>query len=158
MSFSDLLKDTTYQAAINAGIDPMPTNTRSDSYARKTRAWLARQEWADYQQRFQPVEQELIDSVMTPEMLDQRLAAIKVNSGAASDASAKVEQMMLQRYGVRPSAQQRQASDTTRQIAATAGQIGAENNTRTHIYDRNMAALSGSGVARGDINSSLQGG
>lgn len=137
--------------AVPFNADPMPTDMGYKYYAQASRAWLARQEYADYQQRYQPVERELIDAVTTPEMLDQRLAAIKINSAAATNASSQIEQQMLQRYGVRPSAQAQQANATSRQIAATLGGIDAANNTRQHVYDRNMNAISGSGTARSSI-------
>lgn len=139
------------------GSDPMPADYGSESYARRTRAWLARQQWNDYQQRFQPVEQELINAITTPEMLDQRLSAIRANVSNAGNASSQVQDMLMRRYGVAPSAQQRQVDANNRDLAASLASVNAANNTRTQIYDRNQAALAGGSAVRSDIRSSYEG-
>jgi hypothetical protein len=119
------------------------------------RAWLARSQWADYQRRFQPVEDQLIDAVTGTEMLDKRLSAISVNNKSAFDAAAQNTAMTRQRYGINPSQQQQASLSNMDAIAATRADADARNNIRTATYDRNMAAIAGgSSSARTAIDGS----
>jgi hypothetical protein len=148
-----------YRTFNGAGNYQRPTDRNSDTYAQDMRAFLAREEYNDYLTRFAPVENELIDSVMGTEMLDQRLSAISVNSDTARKTAENNMRMVSQRYGVTQSGtQQRQnnmAMDRTQAIAEANGM----NQTRTHIFDRNMNALAGgSGAIRGTIQGGYGGG
>lgn len=143
-------------AQYGASGTPMPTNTGSDKYAQNMRAWLAREEWADYQQRFAPIEQRLIDETMGRELLDERLSAVQVNQSRAQQASAQMDSMLNRRYGIQPSTQQRSVMDTGRALDVARGTADAKNNLRTHVYDRNMAVLGGGG-ARADIRDAYEG-
>lgn len=129
-----------------------PTDRSSDTYAQDMRAFLARSEYQDYLTRFAPIEEQLINTVMGTEQLEERLSAISVNNQNARATAEASMQMQQQRYGVAANpaqaAQQRASMDRT----AALSQANAMNQTRTHIFDRNMNALSGgSGAIRGTI-------
>lgn len=142
-----------YQSMGNANFSsggyssPRPTVAfGSDKYAQENRAWLAREQWADYQKRFQPYEDELIDAVTGTELLDQRLSKIKLSNQIAFDTAAGDAGRYRERYGIQQSGAQQSQDENNRNLAMAQATAGAMNQTRTHIYDRNMAAIGGGEV------------
>ncbi len=128
--------------------NPRPTvSFGNDKYAQKNRAWLARENWDDYQARFQPYEDKLIDAVTGTEMLDERLGAIKINNNKAFMAAADDANQYRMRYGVQQSEAQKTQDQNNQQMAMAGANASAMNQTRTHIKDRNMAVIGG-GEAR----------
>lgn len=124
----------------------MPTNVGDKKYAQNMRAYLAREQWADYQRRFQPIEDQLIDAVTGTEMLDKRLSAISVNNQKAFDAAAQDADLTRQRYGIQQTDQQRAIQTNMDSLAAARSDADARNNIRAATFDRNMAAVLGSGA------------
>ena len=116
------------------------------------RAYLAREEYQDYLTRFAPVEEELINDVMGTEQLNERLSAITVNGNMARQTAGSNMQMISERYGVSQSAQQQSQSNMAMDRNQALAQANGMNQTRTHLFDRNMNALAGgSGAVRGTI-------
>lgn len=145
MSYFDVMNDAQAGQDGNFGQSTagyMPSFS-GDHAAQDQRAWLARAQYADYQNRFQPVEDQLIDAVTGTEMLDKRLSAISVNNKSAFDAAAQNSAMTRQRYGINPSQQQQSSQSNMDALAATRADADARNNIRTATYDRNMAAIAG---------------
>ena len=129
-----------------------PYDRNSDTYAQDMRAYLAREEYNDYLRRFAPVEQELINSVMGPEMLNDRLSAVSVNNQIARRTAETSMQMQNSRYGVAANPAQAAQRKAQMDREAALSMANGMNQTRTHIYDRNMNALAGgSGAIRGTI-------
>lgn len=123
---------------------PRPTvSFGHDKYAQKNRAWLAREQWEDYQARFQPVEDELIDAVTGSELLDERLGKISINNRKAFDAAAVSAEQFRQRYGINQTEAQRSTNQNNQQLAMAKTTANAMNKTREHIHDRNMAVIGG---------------
>ena len=120
-----------------------PTNRSSDTYAQDTRAWLRRSEWADYQNRYLPVEQQLIDETMGTELLEQRLSAISGNVDDSFSSAGINASDTRGRYGIQPSAQASAAHDRTMALDKSTSTANARNNTRTAIFDRNMSTTAG---------------
>ena len=139
-----------YQSGIQQG--NRPSNRNSDTYAQDTNAWLHRQQWQDYKDRFQPVEKELIDDTMGTELLNQRLSAITATSQDSFGAAEIDAEVTRGRFGIQQS--QEGAAAQKRQMALGQSKAIADgkNNTRTAIYDRNMDTLAGgSSVANSAI-------
>ncbi len=129
-----------------------PMDRNSDTYAQDMRAYIARQEYQDYLRRFAPVEQELINTVMGTEQLEERLSAISVNSDQARSTAENNMQMVAGRYGTSQTQSQQQQNNMSMNRMQALSEANGMNQTRTHIYDRNMNALSGgSGAIRGTI-------
>ncbi len=121
----------------------MPTNTNSDTYAQDMNAYIARQQWEDYQQRFQPVERQLIDETMGKELLDQRLSGISAIVDRSFDSAIKNAQMSREMYGTGQTGQQADYESRRMNLGRSTAIADAKNSTRTHIYDRNMETLAG---------------
>lgn len=127
-----------------SGAQPAILAPRDKHFASNTRANMARDVWNDYQTRFQPVERELLDMVQNPEqLLDERLAAITINSDAAYSAAMTTADQTRGRYGIAMTPEQAAAEGRNLGLSKTLGEIDARNNTRTHIADRNMQVIGG---------------
>lgn len=120
-----------------------PTNRSSDTYAQDTNAWIHRQQWQDYKDRFQPVERQLIDETMGTELLDQRLSAISANADDAFSSAEVNAEVTRRRYGIDPSLQEEQSQSRALDLGRSQAIADAKNNTRTAVYDRNLETLAG---------------
>ena len=129
----------------------------SDTYAADMRAYLARQEYADYMSRYAPVEDELIDAVMGREMLDERLSAISVNNQQARQTAEANMALIQGRYGASLNPQQQMQNQTNLNLSQAIATAGAMNQTRTHIFERNMNTLTGAGGLRGQVQAGYGG-
>lgn len=119
----------------------------SSKFASKMRAAMARDVWEDYQNRYEPYEEALIQEVTNPlEELDERLSAIKINNRQSFQSAREDMNMARGRYGVGDQGVQRRAAEYRgMRQAAVMSEVDARNNTRTHIMDRNMAVIAGGG-------------
>lgn len=122
-----------------------PTDRNSDTYAQDMRAYLRRAEYEDLARRYYPVEDSLISDVSSRDQLDQRLASVSANNSKYYDLARQSSENKLQRYGVTQSAAEKAASENSFQMQEALSDMTARNNTRTHIYDRNMNVIGGSG-------------
>lgn len=128
-------------------INPRPNvSFGHDDYAKKNRAWLAREKWDDYVQRFQPKEDELLDAVTGEDLLNQRLSSIKIDNSKAFDSALTSANQMRSRYGVNQSQAEKQYEQRSYGLEMAKANAGAMNKTRVHINDRNMQAVGGSGA------------
>jgi hypothetical protein len=132
----------------------MPTNTNSDTYAQDTNAWITRSQWADYKDRFMPVEDQLIDETMGMDLLNERLGAISAVSDTTFDTNMLAAEQRRARYGVELDKQGRASQQRSRELAQSTSVADGKNNTRTHIYDRNMDTISGGSSA---VNQAIRG-
>lgn len=126
-----------------------PTNPRSKTFAQDMNAYLARQQWDDYQRRFQPVETQLIDETLSRELLDKRLSGISGIVDRSFETAFGNAAMTRARYGAQQSAQESQSEQRRADLGRTAAIADARNTTRTHIFDRNMETLAGGSSAVG---------
>ena len=129
-----------------SAVNRPPTFTGDDA-ASRTRAWISRDQWNDYKNRFAPREDELLDKVTGAELLDERLSAISVNNKRAYESATLGAEMRRDRYGLNPSAMQRSAIDRNLHTNSVLTEIDSKNKTRQHIDDRNINVLGG-GTAR----------
>ena len=139
--FSGFFDKLQNQQSIQAG--GPPTNRNSDTYAQDTNAWLHRQQWQDYKDRFQPVEKQLIKETSGTELLDQRLSAISADADDAFGAAELSAEVTRRRYGIDQSAESAEAQSRNMALGRSQAVADAKNNTRTAIYDRNMDTLAG---------------
>jgi hypothetical protein len=105
-------------------------------------AQLARKQWADYQARFIPQEQKLIDSLGNRSVL-QGVDFARDSIGKAFDAQRQGLAMDMARMGVKPTADQQVAMDRSLAAQQSSALVNAENTARQHALDRNLAVMSG---------------
>jgi len=132
----------------------MPTDRNSKTYAQDLNAYIARQQWEDYQTRFMPVERQLIDETMGRELLDKRLSSISAITDRSFDTALQNARMTREMYGAGHTAQQQQYQDRRMDLGRSTAVADARNSTRTHIQDRNMETLAGGSSA---VNQAIRG-
>ena len=120
-----------------------PTNPHSDTYAQDTNAWITRQQWADYNKRYAPVENQLINETMGTELLNERLGKISAITDKSFDTNMMAATQRRARYGVALTSQQQQSQKRDASLSKATAIADGKNNTRTHVYDRNMETISG---------------
>lgn len=123
-----------------------PTNRDSDTYAQDMRAYLRREEYEDLQRRFYPVEDQLISDVSGRDQLDERLASVRAKNSKYYELAKSSADTKRQRYGVTLSNEEKTANNNEMQAQQALSDMTARNNTRTHIYDRNLNVIGGSGA------------
>ena len=150
--FDDLIYDAKTQMLPNGygyqGTTQLPSFSGKHQAA-DTRAWLTREEWKDYQNRFAPRERELVGAVSREgaiEELGQRLADIKVDNKNAYSSSRGMVDQMNQRYGVQPDAQM--AGDQSRKssLNQSLSAVDSINRTTESIANRNLNVIGGDGL------------
>lgn len=128
----------------------IPVRSAND-YAARVNAFVNREIYTDYQNRFEPFEDQLIDAVRGEELLNERLNAIHNNYEKSTLVGRQAAERRLSRFGVQQDARQRQASNTAQSLNQSAAMAAAQNQTRRHINDRNTALIAG-GNTRQAIN------
>lgn len=116
----------------------------SDDYAKQWNAWLTREQYADWQDRFQPREEQLLSAVEGTELLDQQLSNIQANADTSFDLARTTADQTRRRYGLSLTDRERKVEDTRNSLAKAASIAGSSNDTRTYIDERNMNVIGGS--------------
>ncbi len=112
-----------FNSSDSRGGDPEPTEDTPEK-ASEIRARLAREQWEDYKNRFQPYEDRLKTLYESGGLLEGELESIKPNVDAAFDSTRGMVDRNNARYGVEMSADEkanRHRALALSQTAATAG-------------------------------------
>ena len=127
----------------------------SDTYAEDVYAALIKDEYADYQNRFAPIQDQYIDEATSMKLLDEQLSRITANTKNGFDLADKAASMNLGRYGVTQSQDNKDKNDKQSSLNQSLATAQAKNSTRTHHSDRQMAMVTGSALpdVRTDISS-----
>jgi hypothetical protein len=114
-------------------------NTGDDKYASKMRANLARAQWADYKQRFQPYEDQM--TAMAEEGPGDMVGTATSQAGEQFDAGLGVAARQRERYGLSgaPGEQTQRQNSLARGLAT----VGARNNARDEWENQRMGILTG---------------
>lgn len=140
--------------AFNQGVntyDPYMqyVNPTDDEFASKTYANIIDSEYRDYQNRFQPVERQLLGYASGTELLDQQLSRITANVNAAyNNPQMSAGNLMQQRMGLQQTAQGQQSSQRNDDLQRALSTAHARNNTRVANYDQQMGIVTGANTAR----------
>lgn len=127
------------------GIDP-----RDDEYASKTYAQLIRSQYADYQERFQPYEERMMDLATSRELLDQQLSRIGTNINASfANPQFSAGALASQRYGTQQTAQERSFNTRQSDMDRALATANAKNNTRLANADMKQNMVTGGSSVRG---------
>ena len=125
------------------GFSSPPPLQGSDNYAKDTYAWITRENYEDYQNRFLPHEQQLLDAVTGRQLLDERLSQININEHNAFQSTRGATQRRERRYGVLNDQRQDSANEVANHLARSSAVDSAQNQTRQAVQDRNMAMITG---------------
>ena len=113
-----------------------------------TVAALTRAQWTDYQQRYAPLENQLMQlTTYTPEgraALQNNIAKATADADAAFTSAAGAQQRNFARYGMAPTADQQAVMNRVNGMARTAAEVDAANTTtRTQIDTNRSIAIGG---------------
>lgn len=141
---------STYTPYIGESSISQIDTTMSDPYegAENLRAAITRAQWDDYKLRYQPILENLVDSV-TGENAQMKRAQTIGNVSTAIDqaytSAAGTRQRTADRFGL---AVPQQGSNSTA-LDKARNKVNAINQTRRAIDDRNMSLASGIGTGSG---------
>lgn len=131
---------------------------RDDEYASKTYAQIIRSQYRDYEQRFQPYENRMMDLAQSRELLDAQLSRVTANINSSfANPQFSAGALSNQRYGVQQSADERAFSTKQRGMDKALATASAKNNTRLANADMQQNMVTGGSTVRG-LTSGQQGG
>lgn len=114
--------------------------------------------YSDWETRFQPIEQELLDEVMNrDENIRQNVETAGAEANKSYEATMGISERNMARYGTEMDADQRAATDLSNDISQQGSQISAQGMARdasTARYDQLATGMMGvgSGVKTGAIS------
>lgn len=115
-------------------------------------------QWEDYQERFLPYQELLLDTVASQEMLDQQLSRITAVGARSTELSRDFQQKNLARYGMTQTAGQTDSFEDNLAMNEAMSVATAQNQARDAAYDRYNAAMTGAGLRPQVVDGSTGGG
>lgn len=125
------------------GIGDYSGNKREAEYTYRD---LSKAQWQDYQDRFLPYQDKLIDVATNTEMLDQQLGRISAFSSQSAKMARQNTSLALSRYGMGQTNGMQQASQSDIKRNEALSQTNAMNNARSAAYDRYQSVMTGSSM------------
>jgi len=138
--------DATQSAPSEAPLKLSPGGNASDNYARLTKA-----QWADYQKRFVPIEDELINSTTyaNPQVLTKAIGQGREATNKAFDVAEQTQQRAVGQYGITQDPAQIALRRRMEGLNRSAAVVDAANRIRQRISDRNREITSGAAPSSG---------
>lgn len=106
-------------------------------------AEIARQQYADYQQRFQPIEQDLIHQGTSDTQYLQAGTQAANSMNSAYQTQQGSMQRNMNRMGVTMTPQQQEAANQTLSLGQASSTVNAANTARGDVWDRINSVMSG---------------
>ncbi len=129
-----------YDTVVPVGLQyPTGRDPASKTFASDTWADISRLQWEDYDKRFIPQEDQLI-GMMTynnPELVGESVAKSSSAAGKGFDMASRMTDQHRARYGMAMSRGEAQHRQRTNQGQRTAAVVGAENQARQRLQERN---------------------
>lgn len=107
---------------------------------------LAHAQWQDYQDRFLPYQEKLMDVATSTAMLDEQLGRISAVAGQSANMARQNAALAMSRYGMAQSSEMAQAAQSNVTRNQALNQANAMNNARSAAYDRYQSAITGSAL------------
>lgn len=108
-------------------------------------------QWQDYQDRFLPVQEQLINEATGTAMLDEQLGRITALSATSKSLSNEAATIARSRFGMEQSSQQQAAFNSNLNLDTALNMASAQNNSRSAAYDRYQSAMTG-GTMQAPVN------
>ncbi|WP_017445795.1 hypothetical protein [Gayadomonas joobiniege] len=128
----------------NGTYTPKTIDSNDDKYASKTQAELVKAEYADYVNRYQPYEKQLLGLANGTELLDKQLSRISASAKKSQSSRAMSQALRNSRLGVSTGVLQSQSQQRQNQLASGLALAQAKNNTRVATSDLQDSILTGS--------------
>lgn len=101
------------------------------------------QQWNDYQQRFLPVQNQLINTINSPDMLNQDREMAYNTADQAVQSAIGAQNRSLGRLGAVPNGDQQSSINQSQSLAQTAQQVAGQNQAELHTQASNLALMGG---------------
>jgi hypothetical protein len=103
-------------------------------------------QWADYQSRFVPIENQLMNMTTynNPELAGQEIGRAQADTGNAYDNIAGSSAVQLGRYGMSRTSDQQASNNRLTSLGRSGAVVDAANNIRLKLIERNQTAAAGS--------------
>ncbi len=112
---------------------------------------VTKSQWTDYQTRFIPLENQLMNMTTynNPALAGQEIGKAETDTGKTYDNIAGSSAIQLGRYGMSMSADQQASSDRLNALGKSGAVVDAANNIRLKLVERNQMIASGASTAMG---------
>lgn len=117
---------------------------RTDSYS-NTMADLTREQWTDFQNRFLPVQNDLLALADNDQLVTEQLGRNKHNVDNSFSLAKQGESMRLGRYGLSPDNSKQNDNNTGLLKSLTMASVN--NETRSSVNDLQNKIITGQGGA-----------
>lgn len=111
-------------------------------YADDTMAEITREAWQDWETRYEPVLDEMLNLVDTHQLMTDQLGRVATNEQNALNASQVTESNDMGRYGLASTSNPQDQSDS---VSAALSDASTKNGIRTAEQQRDLNILTGSG-------------
>lgn len=109
--------------------------------ASDTFAALTREQWADYQNTYVPLENQLIQQAMDPEAANRAMASASQNVNDAFAAQQGATDRRLRGLGLQLTPEQQAASTRATALSKSLTDVGAQNTARDLTIQRQQSIL-----------------
>ena len=124
--------------------DPLYVDPDSGKAAGRLGA-VTKAQWLDYQTRFVPIENQLMQQTTydNPSLAGQEIGKAETDTSGTYDNIAGSQAIQLGRYGMNLSPDQQASSDRLNSLGRTGAVVDAANNIRLKLVERNQTIASG---------------
>jgi len=133
-------------AATNAAnaANPLYVDPNSGTAASRLGA-LTKAEWSDYQTRYIPIENQLMQQTTynNPNLAGQEINKAETDTSHTYDNIANSSAIQLGRYGMSMNSDQQASSDRLNALGKSGAVVDAANNIRLKLTERNQQITSG---------------
>lgn len=112
-------------------------------YADDTMADITREAWADWQTRYEPVLDQMLNLVNTHQLMTDQLNRVSQNEQNALNTAQVTQSNDMGRYGLSNASSPQDQSDS---VSAALSDASTRNGIRTAERQRDMNILTGSGA------------
>lgn len=123
--------------------NPLGIPSGARDFASRTRAALARADWADYLLAYGPMEDELLASVHNPKLRTSAISDARSLAAGQFQANDQAFRRDLASYGVSMTPEQQVSYDRSRGIQRGLADVEAANRTSYAISDRDRQLVAG---------------
>lgn len=110
---------------------------------------ITKAQWEDYQTRFVPIENQLMNMTTynNPALAGQEIGKAQSQTARSYDNFAQAPAIQLNRYGMTETADQQATSNRLNGLGKTGAVVDAANNIRLKLVERNQLIASGAAPA-----------
>ncbi len=130
---------------------------KADTQAQDRLATVAREMWTDYQERYVPIQDELIGEVGSNEVRQKELRQANENVTSGARHTLSDRKIMTSRYATETDAQ-RKVAERKHSLSTASSRVAAQNMVRMNLKDRDTSTRAGLiSIGRGVADNAVSG-